>query len=379
MKILVLESGGSIGGGQVVTKAIVRALEKKYETYLMIPSVNGDAYNRFFFGFKTFTYKYYPYSRGNKTFADILKYVVNFIILLLQLFRVLISNRFDLIYAQHSAVLPSLHFLLTFFKIPCISHVHVVHSNEKTRLLVEKVLSSNCINRIVGVSNYSLSQFSERVKNKSIIIYNSVPISKSRYPVFRGKQIAVIGDVTKSKCQHLVVEALSYLESGFTLHILGQIIDFDYKQLLEDNSKNCHIVFAGRCSDVAKYLLDNQVVVVVASSVFETFSLAMTESWGVGIPTIASNSSGMKELVESLVPEYKDDILFEANNYKDLAIKISKLINNYDRRVVIADKLYDVANENFSSDFFETNILKLVSEVRNSNLKKTPRGLSEIF
>lgn len=53
--------------------------------------------------------------------------------------------------------------------------------------------------------------------------------------------------------------------------------------------------------------LEQTDLVIVPSVGFETFSLAMVESWGKGIPTIASDLGGMKELVENFchnMPRY---------------------------------------------------------------------------
>jgi glycosyltransferase involved in cell wall biosynthesis len=48
-------------------------------------------------------------------------------------------------------------------------------------------------------------------------------------------------------------------------------------------------------------------LIVPSISPFETFSLSMVESWSMGIPTIATNAFGMKEIVNTFYQDQEDE------------------------------------------------------------------------
>ncbi len=86
----------------------------------------------------------------------------------------------------------------------------------------------------------------------------------------------------------------------------------------------------GRILNVPRYLSENNIDIVVVCTIegFETFSLAMVEAWGLGIPTVATDAFGMKELVEKYLPEHMNSILFPIADHVALAERIIKIEND---------------------------------------------------
>ena len=112
----------------------------------------------------------------------------------------------------------------------------------------------------------------------------------------------------------------------------------------------------------SEYLANNKVVVIVVVSVvgFETFSLAMVESWAQGIPTVATNDFGMKELVETFLPQYSQFLLFPLGNSEVLYEKIKKLISDRIKYKQISEDVRKTVETNFSIDNFSKQINQII-------------------
>ena len=170
-------------------------------------------------------------------------------------------------------------------------------------------LNHKYVKRIFGVSRYTLSQLSQQNLKKSSILYNPIPLREKIKISCSSHKIAIVGDVVRFKGHHIVFEAMQSLPENSELHVIGNLLDKKYLEQLQSFSIKC--VYTGLISDVANYLVENQISLVIIPSISpETFSLSMTESWALGIPTIATDDYGMKEIVEKYIPLYYDVILF---------------------------------------------------------------------
>ena len=76
----------------------------------------------------------------------------------------------------------------------------------------------------------------------------------------------------------------------------------------------------GSRNDVPQIL--SQAYLVVQSSNWEGFGLCVVEAMATGVPVIASNIVGLKEVVEGA------GVLFEAGNEQDLVRQINTLLNS---------------------------------------------------
>ena len=177
-------------------------------------------------------------------------------------------------------------------------------------------LNHKYVKRIFGVSRYTLSQLSQQNLKKSSILYNPIPLREKIKISCSSHKIAIVGDVVRFKGHHIVFEAMQSLPENSELHVIGNLLDKKYLEQLQSFSIKC--VYTGLISDVANYLVENQISLVIIPSISpETFSLSMTESWALGIPTIATDDYGMKEIVEKYIPLYCDVILFNKGDVVD--------------------------------------------------------------
>lgn len=89
----------------------------------------------------------------------------------------------------------------------------------------------------------------------------------------------------------------------------------------------------------------------------------MTESWALGIPTIATDDYGMKEIVEKYIPLYCDVILFNKGDVVDLVAKILNLYNDECLYRKVSDAVYCVIREHLNEGKFKKRLLNEISSI----------------
>ncbi len=142
--------------------------------------------------------------------------------------------------------------------------------------------------------------------------------------------IGYIGRLSPEKGCDLIIPAFKKViekNSSVKLVIVGDgILKNAMQEQVESNHLGDKVVFTGFRDDIPKVLccLDS----LVLPSYMEAFSLTSIQAMGVGIPVIASDAGGNPEQV---IP-YFNGYLFESGNYDDLSKKIIELTRNEDSK-----------------------------------------------
>lgn len=360
-KVLILEGRETIGGGQVITRKICKILSEKYEISVLVPGENNEI-SSYLKDYRLYHYPFKDYTRGKKTIRDIFVLFHNTFNAYRVLRQILKHNKFHMVYVQHQNMLHIA--VLTCNKTQkIISHLHVVNINRLSKIFIEHFLSSQKVKKIIGVSHYVLSKLSLSNKHKSEVIYNPISIKKKIIKNDFSYRLAVVGDVAPYKNQQLLMEAIKILDKEVEIYFIGNIVDDKYKQLLDNYPLKKY--FTGFINDVSSYLAEKKIdlVVVPSSSKFETFSLAMGEAWSLGIPTIATNAFGMREIVDKFLPKYKEYMLFRLDDASDLAYKIKGFYSNKDRYEQISNDTYDVIKTTLNDKRFRLRLFEILESI----------------
>jgi glycosyltransferase involved in cell wall biosynthesis len=243
--------------------------------------------------------------------------------------------------------------LKIFYKIPFVFRARLA-INRFNHGIVDFIIY-NFADVIIANSNFVKSSFLERFGKKEaekiIVIYNPVVsdfnklsrrsrnlISKDIY------NVAIIGTIEVNKGHLIAIKAIEFLKNILNIHnvrllVIGspdkndngmyynKIKDYALKaKLTSDN-----LQFIGYINHPEE--IYNEIDLVINCHQFEALSRVMFETQLFGIPNVAANSGGNIELITN----FKTGLLFEANNYSDLADKIS---------VILSDKiLYELISE----------------------------------
>lgn len=360
-KILIVEGRENIGGGQIITKRICDTLSREYDVSVFVPGQDNGISN-LLSDYQQYHYRLIPYSSGKKKIKDYFLLFYNVFSIYQMLCKLLEKKHFDLLYIQHQNVLPVCILVNKKVRIQMISHLHVIYIDNQTRRMVDYFLKNKYVKRIFGVSRCTLSQLSGQNLKKSLVLYNPIPLKEKANISYSSHKIAIIGDVVKFKGHHVVFKAMEALPENYELHVIGNLLDKRFLRELQSFSVRC--IYTGLISNVADYLIDNQISLVIIPSIsFETFSLSMTESWALGIPTIATDDYGMKEIVETFLPSYRDGILFEQGNVIDL---VKKILNFYDDEhwyQEVSNAVYCVIRDHLNEEKFGKMLLKEISSI----------------
>lgn len=272
-----------------------------------------------------------------------------------------------------------------FIKQNNIDVVHCNSFNAPELLILSKIVNPKCriISTIHGVGQFNnVSKLKISIKNwvcdefigisdsvkkdildvgisedKVIRIYNGIDTHKYNNAVYKpfDKENVILGCVARImpsiKGQDVLIKATKILKEEYPnikVVLAGGVAKADIKeyQKLEkyiiDNKLSESVTFLGSIDDVPGFLKTIDICVVPSRS--EGFGLALVEAMSMGVPCVASNIAGPKEIV--LNEGY--GFLFECGNEIDLAKQIKCLISNYNEAKMCAFNKRESIKEKYS-------------------------------
>lgn len=191
-----------------------------------------------------------------------------------------------------------------------------------------------CYDSVVVISQAtkeSLIKWQPSIENKIIVIENGINLSKFKLanPIegFCPDQINLIMTAAfrSQKDQDTLIKALTYLPEQYMLYLVGDgERNSSIKSLVKKLNLESRVHFLGIRNDVEK--IYKACDIFILSSHWEGFGLVVIEAMASGLPVIASNVSGLAQVVG------KYGVLFEPGNHEQLASKILELSRNQNKK-----------------------------------------------
>ena len=97
-----------------------------------------------------------------------------------------------------------------------------------------------------------------------------------------------------------------------------------FKQIIGEKKLNNHFIFTGNLERKKLIQAYFAADLFVLPSRYEAFGIVLTEAMAAGLAIVATNHSAIPEVINN----GQTGLLFELNNYKDLADKISLVLND---------------------------------------------------
>lgn len=161
-------------------------------------------------------------------------------------------------------------------------------------------------------------------------------------PVSQVKLLSV-GELNRNKNHLFVIESISSMSSDIMYSIFGSgKLEAKYKKLINERSIHKIVELEGYRDNIKS--LYSLFDVFIMPSLREGLPIALLEAMSAGLPVLASNVRGIKELVV----EGKGGFLYEPNNVVQFLDKLQILINNPSMRYQMGQynrikaKQYDV-------------------------------------
>ncbi|MGE5606049.1 MAG: glycosyltransferase [Bacteroidota bacterium] len=237
-------------------------------------------------------------------------------------------------------------------KVPVI--IQVEHNTEKyqPQQYLESRILYNHTNKIVCVSHGVMDYLAKLGFNKERmqVIYNGIPLERfsslQTVPfINRQPNLVMVARFARQKDHSTLIRAASLLrEYSIKVYLVGEGKK-NYRQQAENLVKSLNleekVFFLGPRSDIPELLSQNQISVLATR--YEGFGLVVVEAMAAGCIVIASNVTGVSELVQNGITGF----LVPPGEPVALAEKIKYIINNQAAcsKIASAGQLY--VHQNF--------------------------------
>lgn len=249
-------------------------------------------------------------------------------------------------------------------KLPVIFTVHgwaftpgTKKINKALGILTEKIFY-RMIDQFICVSNYDKEiAFHHNFEEKKMItVYNGVKSSfEKKYTEINKKNIVftMVARFNEQKDQMLLLEAVNQLKNKNILinfvgegENLGECVEYVQKNNLAQN-----VNFLGFRSNPMSILINSDVFVL--TSFYEGLPISIIEAMSIGLPIVASNVGGNRELVIDGENGYL------INDLKELKLALTNLVEQEKLR----DSFGMKSKDRFESFFTEEKCIKNTKEV----------------
>lgn len=214
---------------------------------------------------------------------------------------------------------------------------------KKFHRIKAKIFDSRSVRKIVCVSNFVKREHIKHYnvsEDKLITIYNGININRFfRYDDVEIRKefnitadisvITCVAEIRKGKGVENFVKASPFILEKINNCIFiivgdGQLIR-EIKNLVEKLNLEDFFIFTGHRNDVERILSISSVLVVPTSSTWpEAFGFTAAEGMSVGVPVIASDIGGLKEVVD----DGKTGYLVPTDNPIEIAAKTIRILSD---------------------------------------------------
>lgn len=237
----------------------------------------------------------------------------------------------------HVHLFPTLYWVvlakwISFSKVKIIYTEHSTNNKRRENKLfniIEKFIY-NKLEIIITISNEVDKSLKNHLGNnlKSCVINNginlesiqkAIPISRESFGYTTQDQLMIqVSSFRYPKDQKTLICALHKLPTEYKLILVGEGPNkVELEKYVAENKLNHRVNFLGLRNDVSALLKMSDIAFL--SSYYEGLSLSSIEAMASGIPFIASDSPGLREIVAN------HGILFKTANVDDLIVKILSL------------------------------------------------------
>lgn len=210
--------------------------------------------------------------------------------------------------------------------------------------LATKIIANSNATKQDAVLNYKVNE------KKISVIHNSVKDVYETIPMLNqviGKTIMYVGRLHYSKGVETLIKAFDIVVSKYPsidLVIIGNgPQEVALKQLVISLNLQEKIIFKGAMPKLSVLQEFKRAYVAVVPSVTEAFGFTVIEAMSMKTCVIGANNTGIKEIIV----HNKTGLLFETQNYIDLANKLNFAVEN----VVIRDQLANAGYVQFLKCF----------------------------
>lgn len=209
-------------------------------------------------------------------------------------------------------------------RIPLVYHIH--NNSFNSRRLSKKSIA-NLIpfikaSHVIWVTQHCFDcyMFSCIVKHKSTIVNNGINLTVFQNAKSKtdDNKLIMVSRFAPAKDHETVIKSMPLVDQHFQLYFVGDGEKrHQCEELVNELHLNERVHFLGAQSDIPQLVGD--AFIGIQSSHWEGFGMSAVEIMACGIPVIASDADGLKQVVEGA------GLIFKTGDEADLAFKIQQL------------------------------------------------------
>jgi glycosyltransferase involved in cell wall biosynthesis len=318
MKIAILVAGLPPlcnGGTEIATVALARCASKKHEVHVIAATSENGEYKIPGVIVHTVKTVKVPYLYG-------LLYVPGAV-------QAIKKIKPDVIHAQGTQMA-----LAAFVASKCTGIPYIFYGRGEiyTKWFGKRILSSILMNeadRIIAQTVDMAEEMGLYTFRNIDVIPNGIDLERfdNGFPVKSNylKVAVAVGRARPEKNLACFVDAIKYLENELHFdHVMGCIIgDGEQIPMLKKRAEGANIKFVGAMDNSLIPQALRSADILVNTSMSEGFPMAVLEAYAAGLPVVAPNICGMKEIVTNNT----NGFLYEPGNYRACAMCILEIFN----------------------------------------------------
>lgn len=248
-----------------------------------------------------------------------------------------IMREYDIVHAHTTPaqIMSAIASLFVKRKIKLVTTEHSTNNHRRGKFLlqlIDKWMYSR-YSKIICIAEPSKNNLEKQIGEsyKTVVIENGINVAFFENATKCDRKsigcnqddfvLTMVGRFVDAKDQDTIIKALAQLPQRVKLVLVGEGARLEEcKNLAQEQNVFDRTHFVGIRNDVPNILKASDIALM--SSHWEGLSLSSVEGMSVGIPFMASNVQGLKEVVGGA------GVLFTENDPMDLALKISELMNN---------------------------------------------------
>jgi len=301
----------------------------------------------------------------------------------LEILKHLTIEQFDFVYCNNTLESILIGLKSARFRIPVFYHIHDMVSSIRspTRKFLLKKSLANAKTVFVPSKACKLELVQLGIApDKVRVLYNYVDIGQCHYKLLVEKSniitIGFVGALTKRKGLDVLLKSLdeikkhhklnSILKLEVAYHISNKSFERYLKRLIDKFGLQEKVSFHKSLSHNEMDAFYESCDFLVVPSRKDPLPTVVLEAISKGKLVIGSRIDGIPEMIIA------DDLLFQPGNHKDLALKITEILN-FDLKK--KEELFDLLKNNLRKNFsFETKRKVLLSEIRKVDLSTNSVG-----
>ncbi len=297
---------------------------------------------------------------------DLKRFKFSALLKIITFFRLIgFINSFELVYINSIVILDYI-LALRFTKAKAFIHVHELPLNFPAKIF-SKLLNFSRAD-LIFISTASKNAFINLKNKKQFILWNGVaPLkaSERKKKTINKLKLLLIGRINNWKGQPLLIKAICLLNEKekelIEVKIVGDVfMNQDslrnklIKQIKDGNLESSIELLPFTSKPEMLYNWSD--AVIVPSLLPEPFGLVAIEAMSLGKLVIAANHGGLPEIIENNI----SGMLFEPGNEKDLALKISEIIQNPLLIKGLGNKGFEVFTNKFTEEIYMNKFMEII-------------------